>query len=431
LNPPRLQPDRMARLYLQNRLVFPGVDRGYDWSAALAEAAVWAGDPASYGGLRVVFVVQTMRQAMAAVAYGMAQGLDWGVIEAGRLSPEVEARFAEAGVTLIEAGTGARLGMAPQAGDVVPGRITVLTSGTTGLLKLIPHSPATLNTFDRVRDLPENCWFLPYQIGSYAWYQMVALGLFVPGQDLMPGDFSDLAGSFTAALRTGLVTAISSTPTFWRHALMSVDEDVLAAAPLRTISLGGEIVDQPILDRLANLYPDATIRHIYASSEAGAAIVVSDGRAGFDAGLLARNGGTIGVKVEDGRLFIRSPYGNQAASGGWIDSGDLVEERDGRIYFCGRAGNTMINVGGQKAFPPDIEAHLMAHPQVVWAQVTARRAPMVGHLPVASVVLRAPMDADAAERMLTAHCEIKLADYAVPRLWDFLDSIPLRSSLKS
>jgi len=101
------------------------------------------------------------------------------------------------------------------------------------------------------------------------------------------------------------------------------------------------------------------------------------------------------------------------------------------VYFCGRAGNTMINVGGQKAFPPDIDAHLMTHPNVVWAQVTARRAPLVGFLPVASVVLRRPMDPDAAENMLIRHCEGRLADYAIPRVWDFLDSVPMRASLKS
>lgn len=421
----------MATICQTNRLFFPAQDAVIDWAAALSEAARWAGAPEGFAGLRVVFVVQDMRAALAALAYGMIHDLDWGVIETARLSPEVEARFAEAGVTLIEAGSGARLGQAPVAGDVVPGRVTVLTSGTTGLLKLIPHSHETLNTFDRVRDLPANSWFLPYQIGSYAWFQMVSLGLFVPGQDLVPGDFTDLAASFETALGRGLVSAVSSTPTFWRHALMSIDEAVLVGADLRTISLGGEIVDQPILDRLAGLYPKATIRHIYASSEAGAAIVVSDGRAGFDAKLLAQSDRPIAIKVEDDRLFIRSPYGNRAETGGWIDTGDLVEAREGRIYFCGRAGNAMINVGGQKAFPPDIEAHLMAHPDVIWAQVTARRAPMVGHLPVASVVLRTPMDPDIAETMLTRHCEGRLAEYAVPRLWDFPDAIPIRTSLKS
>jgi acyl-CoA synthetase (AMP-forming)/AMP-acid ligase II len=380
---------------------------------------------------RCVFVVDSMRQALGCVAYGMAHDLDFGVVERVRLSPEVEARFAENGVQLRNAHDGQAYGAAPEAAQVQAGRVTVLTSGTTGLLKLIPHTAVTLNTFDRVQSLPENTWFLPYQIGSYAWYQMVALGLFKDGQSLIPGDFSDLAASFQDALTRGTVTAISSTPTFWRHALMSIDEAVLASAPLRSLSMGGEIVDQPILDRLAVLYPDARIRHIYASSEAGAAIVVSDGKAGFNADLLERNDATISVKVEDGRLYIRSPYANRTDADDWVDTQDLVELRGERYYFLGRAGNTMINVGGQKAFPQDIEAHLMAHADVIWARVVARKAPLMGALPVASVVLRTPMDEMAAELMLTTHCEAGLAEFAIPRMWDFLDSIPIKASLKS
>ena len=380
---------------------------------------------------RCVFVVDSMREALGCVAFGMSHDLDFGVIERARLSPEVEGRFAENHVQLRNAHDGTPLGDTVAADTVEPGRVTVLTSGTTGLLKLIPHTAATLNTFDRVDALPENTWFLPYQIGSYAWYQMVALGLFKEGQNLIPGDIADLAASFEAVVARGAVTAISSTPTFWRHALMSIDEDTLKRAQLRSISMGGEIVDQAILDRLAGLYPQARIRHIYASSEAGAAIVVSDGKAGFKADLLARTDGAIGVKMEEGRLYIRSPYANRADADGWVDTEDLVEQRGDRIYFLGRAGNTMINVGGQKAFPQDIEAHLMAHEDVIWARVVARRAPLMGALPVASIVLRKPMDEMAAELMLTTHCEAGLAEFAVPRMWDFLSEIPMKASLKS
>lgn len=417
----------MPPIHRTNRLHLP--DGAVSWQDLARATAARLGDAGT--AERVVFVAGSVAEALGVVAHGVAAGLDFGVVEAARLSPDTEARFAEGGVQLRAALDGAALGPAPAAADVRPGRITVLTSGTTGLPKLIPHDAASLNTFDRVGQMPPNRWFLPYQIGSYAWYQMVALGLFVADQDLVPADFADLAGSFETAIRQGLVTAISSTPTFWRHALMAVGPEVLAQAPLRAISLGGEIVDQAILDRLAALYPAARLRHIYASSEAGAAIVVADGRAGFDAALLQRAEGPVALRIEDGRLFIRSRYGNNAETGGWIDTGDLVEDRGGRIHFLGRAGNAMINVGGQKAFPPDIEAHLLRHPDVLWARVTARRAPLVGHLPVATVVLRRPMDPEAAETLLTAHCATHLADHAIPRIWDFPDRVPLRASLKS
>lgn len=386
---------------------------------------------------RTIFAVRTMREAIGCAAFGIIEGLDFGLIGHDRLSSEIVGHIAEHGAQLVDAASGTRIGTTVAPSDtgvgasVEPGRVTVLTSGTTGLLKLIAHTPRTLDTFGRVRDLPPNTWFLPYQIGSYAWYQMVALALFQPGQDLVPGDANDLTGSFEAALREGRVTAISSTPTFWRLALMAIDESILTGARLRSLSLGGEIVDQPILDRLRTLYPAARIRHIYASSEAGAAIVVSDGKAGFDATLLDREDGIIGIMVEEGRLFVRSPYTSHVGASGWVDTGDLVERRGDRFHFLGRAGHAMINVGGQKAFAPDIEAHLMTHPDVVWARVSARKAPLMGALPVAEIVLAREMDPDEAERMLTAHCEGHLADYAVPRMWTFHASIPMRASLKS
>lgn len=405
-------------------------DVSVDIAGLRAQAAVALG-ARDLSAERCVFVVDSVREALGCVAYGMSDDLDFGVVERARLSPEVLGRFAENHVQLRNAHDGSVVGSVVAADQVEAGRVTVLTSGTTGLLKLISHTAATLNTFERVDVLPANTWFMPYQIGSYAWYQMVALCLFKEGQGLIPGDFSDLAASFEGAIARGLVTAISSTPTFWRYALMSIDEDTLKSAQLRSISMGGEIVDQAILDRLTALYPQARIRHIYASSEAGAAIVVSDGKAGFKAELLERTDSTIGVKMEEGRLYIRSPYANRADEGGWVDTEDLVEQRGDRIYFLGRVGNTMINVGGQKVFPQDIEAHLMAHEEVVWARVIARKAPLMGALPVASIVLRKQMDEMAAERMLTAHCEAVLAEYATPRMWNFLSDIPMKDSLKS
>lgn len=422
----------MSLLQPANRVFFGATEQ--TWQDLQAAAALRYGPPAVHAGQRLVFVVDSAQQAFAAVAYGIAGGLDMGVIDRSRLTPDVESRLVEHGVQQIDAGTGRHIGPPALAGmPSVPGRVTVFTSGTTGTLKLVAHTPATLNTFDRVRTLPAASWFCPYQVGSYAWYQMAALGLFMADQTLvLPGEGVELMAGFEAALRAGRVSAVSSTPTFWRLALMSIDEAVLRSAALQTVSMGGEIVDQAILDRLADLYPTARLRHIYASSEAGAALVVSDGLAGFDAALLDRDQAAVQAAVRDGRLFIRSPYGHQGEAGGWIDTGDLVERRGARVHFLGRADRSVINVGGQKAYASDIEARLMTHPEVLWVRVAARRAPMVGQLPVARVVLRsAASPDDAQEQRLGDHCRSSLPEHAVPRLWEFLEQIPLEASLKS
>ncbi|MBX9740481.1 MAG: long-chain fatty acid--CoA ligase, partial [Beijerinckiaceae bacterium] len=220
-----------------------------------------------------------------------------------------------------------------------------------------------------------------------------------------------------------------------RFMLMSVAPNVLSRSGLKTISLGGEIVDQAILDRLRAQFPASAIRHIYASSEAGAAIVVTDGLAGFPASLLDVADSEIGLSVRDGRLFVRSAFSSHAPAetgDAWRDTGDLVEMVDGRVHFRGRVSATIINVGGMKAFPAEVEAQLMRHPDVVWAQVFARRAPMVGSLPSARIVLSNARKADAeAEAELTDYMQARVPAYAVPRFWQFLDNIPVKASLKS
>jgi len=307
-----------------------------------------------------------------------------------------------------------------------------MTSGTTGLLKPVSHTWRTLNTMQRVKSEPGRFWYLPYQPGSYAWYQLTCLGLFRSGEQLFCASTYDPVVGFERALKAG-VTALSSTPTFWRCVLMSVDAAVLQQSRLRTITLGGEIVDQAILDRLSQTFPAATLRHIYASSEAGAAIVVTDGQAGFPSSRLS--GGDVGVKVEDGRLYIRSPYTTSAAAGrddDWVDTGDLVEVKGDRVYFLGRQEASMINVGGAKAFSAEIEGRLMRHPNVVWTQVYGRRAPLVGAVPAARVVLRSPAPRPLDDEIELASFARKcLPEHAVPRSWQFLTGIPMRESLKS
>ncbi len=217
--------------------------------------------------------------------------------------------------------------------------------------------------------------------------------------------------------------------------MLQIEPDALSAVPLRQIALGGEVSDQSILDHLAELYPSAEISHVYASTEVGTCIVVKDRKEGFPATILERRDGlSPEIRVREDRLEVRSPFaargGVAAAEAGWIDTGDVVEFRGDRVHFCGRADTAMINVGGNKAFPADIEAVIQKHPAVAWSRVRARNAPLVGHLAEADVVLR-PGHWAVDDASLTQHCAAKVPEYAVPRFWNFLSAIPVQSSLKS
>jgi acyl-coenzyme A synthetase/AMP-(fatty) acid ligase len=200
------------------------------------------------------------------------------------------------------------------------------------------------------------------------------------------------------------------------------------------VRLSGEVADQAVLDNLRAVYPKARIAHAFASTEAGVAFDVNDGLAGFPAAFVDVPAGEIELKVVDHTLRIRS--GRNAArylgaapgvlvsEDGYVDTGDMVELVDGRYYFRGRVGG-VINVGGLKVYPEEVESVLNADPRVRMSLVRARRNPITGAVVVADVVL-APTTSEAPDAVksdLLDACRRSLAAHKVPATLRFVPAL--------
>lgn len=322
-----------------------------------------------------------------------------------------------------------------------PSEWVLLTSGTTGTPKLVVHSLESL-AGTLPQQAPEHCiWSTYYDIRRYGGLQ-IYLRAMLSGVPLVLSSAAESTHDFLARAASAGVTHISGTPSHWRRALMSGDAALLSPVYVR---LSGEVADQAVLDRLRAAYPKARIVHAFASTEAGVAFEVSDGLAGFPAELLEAPAARIELKVEDGTLRIRSGrnaaryLGESSASvigpDGFVDTGDLVELVEGRYHFRGRRGG-VINVGGLKVYPEEIEAVLNADPRVRMSRVRSRRNPITGALVVAEVVLReetAPTDAAAAEllrRELLETCRCRLAAHKVPAMLRFVPALELTAGGK-
>jgi acyl-coenzyme A synthetase/AMP-(fatty) acid ligase len=241
----------------------------------------------------------------------------------------------------------------------------LLTSGTSGAPKLVRHTLASLTSAFTAQAAPAGplVWGTFYDIRRYGGLQIFLRALF--HGSLVLASAAESTADFLARAAAAGVTHISGTPSHWRRALMS---GASARISPRYVRLSGEIADQAILDSLRSAFPEATVAHAFASTEAGVGFEVRDGRAGFPASLVGAPG-AIDIDVAGGTLRLRSAgnatdyLGAQAPalkdSDGFVDTRDRVELRDGRYVFIGRTGG-VINVRGLKVYPEEVESVINA-----------------------------------------------------------------------
>jgi len=318
----------------------------------------------------------------------------------------------------------------------------LLTSGTTGPPKMVVHTLSSLAGAIKggMTLAGPAIWGTFYDIRRYGGLQIFLRAL-LGGASMVLSSAEESTGDFLNRAGAHGVTHISGTPSHWRRTLMSPAAQRIAPQYVR---LSGEIADQAILDHLKASYPQARIAHAFASTEAGVAFAVGDGLAGFPASLIGQQGADIEMKVEDGSLRIRSTrtavrylgdHGETlAGSDGFVDTGDMVELRADRYYFVGRRGG-IINVGGLKVHPEEVEAVINCHPKVRMSLVRTRKNPITGALVVADVVLKTDLDsADGRgvelEREILQVCREALPRHKVPAAISFVPALAVAETGK-
>lgn len=195
---------------------------------------------------------------------------------------------------------------------------------------------------------------------------------------------------------------------------------------IKNITLGGEVVDQNTIHLIKEYLPNTRITHIYASTELGAIIHVHDENEGFPIAYVDNEN----LKIADNKLFIRkttrSMKGylgkNTLSENEWIDSKDIVEVIQDRVYFRGREDD-IINVGGFKVSPILVEKILKEIPAVKDVVVVGEDNVLIGNLIKAIIVADLDQEAKITKEII-AHCRESLAYYMIPTLFEFTEKIP-------
>ena len=317
----------------------------------------------------------------------------------------------------------------------------MLTSGTSGVPKIVGHTLEAL-TGAIVADGPARgippVWATFYDIRRYGGLQIL-LRAIISGGSMVLTEPGEALADHVARLNAMGVTHISGTPSHWRKLLMS---GAAAGFSPRYVRLSGEIADQAVLDGLRKAFPDASIGHAYASTEAGVGFAVNDGLEGFPAGMIGVNRDGVEMRVVDGSLRIRSTRTAHAYVGrdavaltdgdGFVDTGDMVELRGDRYHFVGRRGG-IINIGGLKVHPEEIEAVINRHDEVRMSRARSRKSPITGSIVVADVILADGCDAsrgDEIRKKILADCRARLPSHKVPAMIKFVDALDITAAGK-
>ena len=296
--------------------------------------------------------------------------------------------------------------------------ITIFTSGTTGQPKKVVHSITTLTRSVRVGDRYKG------QVWAYAYNptHMAGLKVFFPAfenQNTLVNVFNQPREYVYQQILEKSITHISATPTFYRLLLPFEHpyERVIR------VTLGGEKSDKHLYDSIMKIFPNARINNVYASTEAGSLFSAKG-----DSFLIPEAIKDKFKVVEDELLIHKSLLGNSDSfefTEDYYHSGDLIEwvdEARGLFRFKSRK-NELINVGGYKVNPGEVEAAIQDIEGVRQVVVYGKANSILGNVLCADVVLEPGFELTELEIKKVLSSQIQ--DFKVPRRIKFVEEISL------
>jgi acyl-coenzyme A synthetase/AMP-(fatty) acid ligase len=220
------------------------------------------------------------------------------------------------------------------------------------------------------------------------------------------------------AIETYKAELLPTSPTFLNLLMLSRVYESHDLSSLKLITYGTEPMQESTLQRLAALLPDTTLQQTYGLSEVG--ILRSKSRSS-DSLWMKVGGEEFTTKIVNGTLWIKSDSAmlgylnapNPFDEEGFLDTGDLVEQEGEWIRILGRESE-IINVGGYKVFPAEVESVLLEIDNVDDVVVFGEDHPISGKIVVAKLKLQNEEKLRDFKARMLKFCKDKLQKYKVP-----------------
>lgn len=296
--------------------------------------------------------------------------------------------------------------------------LILFSSGTSGTPKAMLHDlNALLARFKSVRPRTDRSVQL-LLLDHIGGFDSAFRTLFAGSTLIIPDERSPEA--LGRALEKHRATVLPASPTFLNLLLLEGIPNRYDCSSVKIIAYGAEAMPAPLLKRLAAAFPQAELQQKFGTSETGAIRIRSRHPESLFFSIQDLD---TEWKVIDDELWLRTPsrilgYLNAdnatLESDGWYRTGDLVEtDSEGHLRIVGRK-TALINIGGQKVHPGEIEAVLHPMPEVDACHVFAKSDPILGNVVACEITTRSSDDMRTWKRRIRSHCRGRLAAWKIP-----------------
>lgn len=293
--------------------------------------------------------------------------------------------------------------------------ILLFSSGSTGKPKAILHAlPQLLEKFRKPRHCYRTVTFLLFDhVGGFntLFYTLANLGSIVA-----PDDRS--VNKVCRAIERHRAELLPTSPSFLNLMLLGESHRDFDLSSLKLITYGTEVMPERTLALLSAAFPEVRLQQTYGLSELG----ILRSKSASNQSLLVQVGGEdYETKVVDGTLRIRarcsmlgylnapSPFDED----GWFNTGDSVIQDGEYFRILGRVSE-IINVGGQKVYPAEVEKVISEIPDFIDVAVSGEPHLLMGNVVVATVQMEHPLPAADVKRRILEHCRGRLQPFMIP-----------------
>lgn len=292
-------------------------------------------------------------------------------------------------------------------------KLKLSTSGTTGLPKKVTHSFTSLTRsikvdYKRANDI----WGLAYNPQHMAGLQVFFQALL--NKNTIVNVFGLDRNQIYSCIKQYNITHLSATPTFYKM-LLPANESF---NKVLQVTYGGERFSESLQKNMTTLFPNAKFTNVYASTEAGALFAAIGNHFTISEKMKPF------VKINDNELMIHRSILASAddleLENDWYATGDMVKlinHNPITFNFLSRK-NEMINVGGSKVNPNEVEEIIMSMTGIIDVKVYGKENSLMGNIICAEIVTES-----VTEKEIKSFVKDHLPGYMVPRIIKFVAEI--------